>query len=147
DAGLLGQIASDRCRIACILLVAERQHANALSLRHPEKIGNRDAGHGINGLDPVELYRIDDEMEAIRQLLVSSGCICINALHCRCGHFAPSKSSLWYRIEVSPVLQSARRGLSTAMYARAPDVRHARCRALPMRPRFPCDQRPIAGRD
>ena len=44
DAGLLGQKAGDRRGIAGILLVAERQHANARGLRHAAEIGDRNAG-------------------------------------------------------------------------------------------------------
>ena len=88
DAGLLGQVAGDRRGVAGVLLVAERKHADAFGLRHAEKVGDRDAGHGIDGLDAVELERVDDEVEAVRQLLLA-GCVRIDALCC-CGHLVTS---------------------------------------------------------
>ena len=87
DAGLLGQKAGDRRGVAGVLLVAERKHADAFGLRHAAEVGDRNAGHAVDRLDAVELERIDDEVEAVRQFLLS-GCICINALHC-CRHFTP----------------------------------------------------------
>ncbi len=68
DAGLLGQEAGDRCRIAGVLLVAERQDANARRLRHAAEVRDRDTGHSVDCIEAVELERIDDEMKAVRQL-------------------------------------------------------------------------------
>ena len=76
DAGLLGQEAGDRGRIAGVLLVTERQHADARRLRHAAEVRDRDARNTIHRLDAVELERIDDEMKAIRQLPLCFGCIC-----------------------------------------------------------------------
>ena len=70
DAGLLGQKAGDRGRIAGVLLVPERKHADARGLRHAAEVGDRDARHAVDGVDAVELERIDDEMKAVRQLLL-----------------------------------------------------------------------------
>ena len=69
DAGLLGQEAGDRGGIAGVLLVAEGQNADAGGLRHAAEVRDRDARHTIDGREAVELQRIDDEMEAVRQLL------------------------------------------------------------------------------
>ena len=35
----------------------------------PAEIGDRNAGHAVDGVDAVELQRIDDEMKAIGQVL------------------------------------------------------------------------------
>ena len=71
DAGLLGQEAGDRGRIAGVLLVAEREHADARGLRHAAEIRDRDAGHAVDRVEAVELERIDDEVKAVRQLLLA----------------------------------------------------------------------------
>ena len=86
DAGLLGQEAGDRGGVAGVLFVAEREHANALGLRHAAEIGDRNARHAVDRGDAVELQRIDDEMKAVGQLLLGFG-VGINALYC-CGHSA-----------------------------------------------------------
>src|SRR4029077_10647166 len=72
-ARLLGEEARDRGRVAGILLVAERQHANARGPRHAAEIGDRDAGHAIDGGETVELERVDEEMKTVGQLAL--GCI------------------------------------------------------------------------
>ena len=90
DARLLRQEARDRRGVAGILLVAEGEHAYARGLRHAAEVRDRDAGHAVDRLDAVELERIDDEVETVRQLLLSAGCTCTNALHCR-RHFAHSQ--------------------------------------------------------
>ena len=74
DARFLGQIAGDRGGVAGVLLVAEREHANALGLHHAAEVRDRDARHTIDGVDAVELERVDDEMKAIRQLLLGARC-------------------------------------------------------------------------
>ena len=86
DAGFLGQIAGDGGGVAGVLLVAEREHADALRLRHAAEIRDRDAGHAVDGGEVVELERIDDEMKAIRQILIGVD-IGVNALY-HCGHSA-----------------------------------------------------------
>ncbi len=70
DARLLGEEACDRRGVAGILLVPERQHANACSLRHASEIGDRNARHAIDGVEPIQLQRVDDEIEAVRQFLI-----------------------------------------------------------------------------
>ncbi len=70
NARLLGQEAGDRRRIASILLVPERQHANAGSLRHAAQIGDRNSRHAIDRVEAVELERVDDEVKTVRQLLL-----------------------------------------------------------------------------
>ena len=70
DAGLLGQETGDRRRVAGVLLVAERKHADAFGLRHAAEIGDRDARHAVDGVEAVELERIDDEVKAIREFLL-----------------------------------------------------------------------------
>ena len=69
DAGLLGQEACDRRRIAGVLLVTERDDADARGLRHAAEVGDRNARHAVDGVDAVELQRVDHEMKAVRQLL------------------------------------------------------------------------------
>ena len=85
DAGLLGQEAGDRRRVAGVLLVAEREDADARGLRHAAEIRDRDAGHAVDRVEAVELERIDDEVKAVRQLPL--GCR-LRALLCDCcfGH-------------------------------------------------------------
>jgi len=87
DSGLFRQEAGDCRCIAGVLFVPERDHADAFGLCHAAEIRDRDAGHTVDRLDAVELERIDDEMKAIRQVLLCFGSICINALY-RCGHSA-----------------------------------------------------------
>ena len=53
----------------------ERNDADARSLRHAAEIGDRNAGHPVDRVEPIELERIDDEMKAVRQLLLYLGCI------------------------------------------------------------------------
>ena len=62
-------------------------HANACGLRHAAEIGDRNAGHAVDGVDAVELERIDDEMEAVGQLPLGLGLVGIDALY-YCGHSA-----------------------------------------------------------
>ena len=68
DAGLLRQEAGDCRRIAGVLLVTERDDADACRLCHAAEVRDRDAGHAVDRVEAVELERIDDEMKAIRQL-------------------------------------------------------------------------------
>ena len=87
DARLLGQEARDRGGVAGVLLVAEREHANAFGLRHAAEIGDRNARHAVDRVEAVELERIDDEVEAVGQLLLGRRRFGIDALYC-CGHSA-----------------------------------------------------------
>ncbi len=68
DAGLLGEEARDRGRVAGVLLVAEREHADARGLRHAAEVRDRNAGHAVDRGEVVQLQRIDDEVEAVGQL-------------------------------------------------------------------------------
>ena len=52
-ARLFGEKARDRGRVSGILLMAERQHANAGRLRHAAEIRDRDAGDAVDRLDAV----------------------------------------------------------------------------------------------
>jgi hypothetical protein len=70
DAGLLGEEARDRGGVARVLLVAEGDDADARGLRHAAEVRDRNAGHAIDRLDAVQLERVDDEMKAVRQLLL-----------------------------------------------------------------------------
>ena len=54
--------------VAGVLLVAERDHAHALGLRHAREVGDRDAGQAEDRVDAVQLQRVDDEVEAVDRL-------------------------------------------------------------------------------
>jgi hypothetical protein len=69
-ARLPGEVARDRSGIAGVLLMAEREHADARGLRHAAEIGDRNARHAVDRVDVVELQRIDDEVKAVRQILL-----------------------------------------------------------------------------
>ncbi|MGY4297090.1 hypothetical protein ACVWXN_005185 [Bradyrhizobium sp. i1.4.4] len=101
DAGLLGEVAGNARGVAGVLLVAEGDHANTFGLRHAAQIRDRDARHIIDGVDAVQLERVDDEMKAIRQFLLGARCFglgrgiqhgpCLPDLICRfrlCGRMA-----------------------------------------------------------
>ena len=94
DAGLLGQKAGDRRGVTGVLFVAERNDANAGGLRHAAEIGDRNAGHAVDGLDTVELERIDDEVKSVRQLPLCFGVRGFRfLLHCCFSHGESSRSS------------------------------------------------------
>src|SRR5581483_7211194 len=81
DAGLVGEEARDRRGIARVLLVAERQHADARRLRHAAEIGDGNARHAIDGRETVQLQGVDQQIEAVGQLLRLfrrwfQGCFC-----------------------------------------------------------------------
>ena len=57
----------DRRRIAGVLLVPERDHPHPLGLRQTAQIGDRDARDVIDRLDAVQLQRVDDQVEPVRQ--------------------------------------------------------------------------------
>ena len=67
-AGLLGEIAGDCSGVAGVLLVAERQNAETLGLRHAAEIGDRNARHVIDRGQIIELERIDDQVKTVGQL-------------------------------------------------------------------------------
>ena len=87
DAGFLGQEAGDRGGIAGVLLVAERDDADARGLRHAAEIRDRNAGHAVDRVEAVELERIDDEMKAVRQILLGSASG--SHFHCCISHGNP----------------------------------------------------------
>ena len=51
-----------------MLLVPERDDADARGLRQAAEVRDRDARHTVNGLDAVEGERLDDEMKAVGEL-------------------------------------------------------------------------------
>ena len=63
--GLLRQEAGRGGGVAGVLLVAERDHAHALGLRHAREVGDRNAGQAEDRVDAVQLQRVDDEVEAV----------------------------------------------------------------------------------
>ena len=65
DPRLLRQESGDRCRVAGVLLVAERDDAQAFLLHPPGEIGDRNAGQAEDRVDAVELEGVDDELEAV----------------------------------------------------------------------------------
>jgi hypothetical protein len=67
DAGLLREEAGGGSGIARVLLVTERNNANPGSLRLACQVGDRDPGQRINGVQAVELHRVDQQMEAVGQ--------------------------------------------------------------------------------
>ena len=78
DAGLLGEEARDRGGIASILFMPEREDANPGGLRHAAEVGDRNARHAVDRGEPVELERVDDQIESVGELLLGLG---------RGGHF------------------------------------------------------------
>ena len=74
DARLFRQVAGDRGGITGVLFVPERDDADARGLRHTAEVRDRDAGHTVDRIETVELERIDDEMKAVGQLALCSGC-------------------------------------------------------------------------
>jgi hypothetical protein len=65
DAGLLGEKARGGGGVAGVLLVPERDHPDPFGLRHPRQVGDRDPGQAEDGVDVVQLQRLDDEVEAV----------------------------------------------------------------------------------
>ena len=62
---LLRQKARRRRGIARMLLVAERNHPHTLRLRHARQIGDRDARQAKDGVNAIELERINNQMETV----------------------------------------------------------------------------------
>jgi hypothetical protein len=137
DAGLLRQVAGDRRRVARVLLVPEGDDPQSGSLGVTAEIGDRDAGHAVDRGDVVELERVDDEMEAVRQrpglgtfalaLLLNDVCRCIG--HCI---FLVSVCSNVAR--PSPGRRGARHAPAGSKCVRAPAAPRDRCRG-PRAPR------------
>ena len=46
----------------------ERDHPHPLGLRQTAQIGDRDARDAIDGLDAIQLQRVDDQVEPVRQI-------------------------------------------------------------------------------
>jgi len=59
------QIPGDRRRVAGRLLMPKAQVADAFRLRQPQQIGDRDAGHPIDRVDPVQLQRLHHQVKAV----------------------------------------------------------------------------------
>ena len=91
NAGLFRQVTCDRCGVAGVLLVPERDDAHARGLRHAAQVRDRNTGHAVDRVDAVELERIDDEVKAIRQLPlgVLRGCLRGLGFHCCVSHGTP----------------------------------------------------------
>ncbi len=69
DAGLLRHEAGDGGGVAGVLLMAERNHAQACRLRHAGEVGDRDTGQTEDRVDAVELEGIDDQVKAVGHIL------------------------------------------------------------------------------
>ena len=129
DAGLLRQEAGDRRCVAGVLLMPERDDADAGGLGHAAEVRDRDAGHPVDRVDPVELERIDDEVKAIRQLSLRFGRRGFGLRLGRClGH---GQASLRVPGVSSDSPRNALHGQQARSRGRAPAPRHARCRAPP----------------
>ena len=131
NTGFLGEETGDRRRITGVLLMPERDDADALGLRHPAKIRDRDAGHTVDRIEAIELQRIDDEMEAIRQLALCFGSIRRFFFYSCVSHGSPPS---YFDIErFSPNSRhSAIRDRQGRARGRAPVLQRARLRALPV---------------
>ncbi len=79
DAGFFGQEAGDCRGVAGVLFVPEREDAQACSLRHAAQVGDRNSRHAVDRVDAIELERVDNEVESIRQFLLCFDCIPIDA--------------------------------------------------------------------
>src|SRR5207245_3439341 len=60
---------SDVCSSDLVLLVAERNHAQACGLCHAGEVGDRDTRQTEDRVDAVELEGIDDQMKAVGHFL------------------------------------------------------------------------------
>ena len=126
----------DRRRIAGVLLVPERDHPHPLGLRQTAQIGDRDARDIIDRLDAVQLQRVDDQVEPVRQFgfgfadtLLCSSC---------CGHVVlPMRIAGAVRRPSRPSCRENRRAARHAppapSCARAPAVRPRPRRVAPVR--------------
>ena len=54
--------------VAGVLLVADRDDAQAFGLHLSRQVGDRNAGQSEHGVDAVQLQRLDDELEAVGRL-------------------------------------------------------------------------------
>ena len=71
--GLLRQETGYRRGIAGMLFMPEGNDAHARGLSKSAEIGYRNAGNRIDVADAIELERIDDKMEAVRELRLGFG--------------------------------------------------------------------------
>src|SRR5262249_54557582 len=65
DAGLLGEEAGRGSGVAGVALMAEADVADARCLRETSQIGDRDSDDPVDGVDVVELERVDNQMDPI----------------------------------------------------------------------------------
>jgi len=65
----LRQIAGDCGGVAGRLLVAKAEVANAFGLRQAQEIGDRDAGHAIDRVDPIQLQSLHHQVKAVGHIL------------------------------------------------------------------------------
>jgi hypothetical protein len=73
--------------IACMLLVPEREDAHAGGLREAAEVRDRDARHAIDRVEPVQLERVDQEVEPVGE-----------GLRLRCGRHSGVLSRLTLRV-------------------------------------------------
>ena len=147
--GFFVRIAGDGGSVAGVLLVTERDDADALGLRHAAEVGDRDAGHAVDRLDAVELERVDDKVEAVRQLrlrLVGRRGVHVPGLLPErvggrlrllpllqgrvCHRFLPF-GVLLFRVGCRRGRRASRRARQAAACARGRGARRAPCRAPP----------------
>ena len=69
NARFLRHETCNRRRVAGVLLMTERNHAHAGSLRLPRKIRNWNSGQPVDGVDAVKLERVDDEVKTVGRFL------------------------------------------------------------------------------
>ena len=69
DARLLGEEARGGGGIAGVLLVTERQNAQALRLRIAAQIRDRNTGNVVDRLNAVDLQRVDEQMETVGEIV------------------------------------------------------------------------------
>ena len=68
DARLLRQIPGDRGRVPGRLLVPKAEVADPFILRQAQQIGDRDARHPKDRVDPVQLQRLHHQVKAVRHI-------------------------------------------------------------------------------
>jgi hypothetical protein len=73
DARFLREESGDGGCVTGVLLVTEREHAQAVGLGAAREVGDRNAGQGIEGVDAVELECLDDELEAVDRVRLLYG--------------------------------------------------------------------------
>ena len=101
DPRLLRQIPGDRRRVPGRLLVPKTDVPNPLVLRQPQEIGDRDAGHPIDRIDPVQLQRLHHQVKAVGHLR-RGRIVCAHIVH----HSPRMEQGL---MRVGPIRQRSRR--------------------------------------